>query len=66
MALDATLMVEAPMGDIEREAELADVAELRAEEAVIAKQGRVKVNTVALAPPDDRGSASWSPTPTSS
>ena len=55
VALDATLMVEAPMGDIEREAELADVAKLRAEEAVIAKQGRVKVNTVALAPPDDSG-----------
>ena len=65
VALDATLMTEAPMGDIEREAETADVARLRAEEAMIAEQGRVKVNTVALAPPDDSGSASWSPTPTS-
>ena len=55
VALDATLMTEAPMGDIEREAETADVARLRAEEAMIAKQGRVKVNTVALAPPDDSG-----------
>ena len=55
MALDATLMVEAPTGDIEREAETADVARLRADEAMIAKQGRVKVNTVALAPPDDSG-----------
>ena len=58
-------MTEAPTGDIEREAEAADVARLRADEAMIAKQGRVKVNTVALAPPDDQGSASWSPTPTS-
>ena len=41
-ALNATLMVEAPMGDIEREAETADVARLRADEAMIAKQGRVK------------------------
>ncbi len=55
VALDATLMTEAPMGDIEREAQTADVARLRAEEALIAKQGRVKVNTVALAPPDDSG-----------
>ncbi len=55
VALDATLMTEAPMGDIEREAETADVAGLRALEAMIAKQGRVKVNTVALAPPDDSG-----------
>jgi RimJ/RimL family protein N-acetyltransferase len=55
VALDATLMTEAPMGDIEREAETADVARLRAEEAMIAKQGRVKVNTVAMAPPGHSG-----------
>jgi RimJ/RimL family protein N-acetyltransferase len=55
VALDASLMTEAPMGDIEREAETADVARLRAEEAMIAKQGRVKVNAVALAPADDSG-----------
>ena len=39
VALDATLMAEAPMGDIEREAETADVARLRAEEAMIAQAG---------------------------
>jgi GNAT superfamily N-acetyltransferase len=55
VALSASLMTEAPMGDIEREVETADVAALRAEEAMIAKQGRIKVNTVALAPPDDSG-----------
>jgi RimJ/RimL family protein N-acetyltransferase len=55
VALDSTLMTEAPMGDIELEAETPDVAALRADEAMIEKQGRVKVNTVALAPPDDSG-----------
>ena len=55
VALDATLMTEAPMGDIEREAETPDVTRLRAEEAMIAEQGRVKVNSVALAPSDDPG-----------
>ncbi len=55
VALDATLMVEAPTGDIEREAETADVDRLRADEAMIAKQGRVRLHTVALAPPDDSG-----------
>ena len=55
MALSASLMTEAPMGDIEREVETADVSALRAEEAMLVKQGRVKVNTVALAPPDDSG-----------
>jgi len=47
--LGATLMTEAPMGDIEREVEDADVAALRAREAVVAAQGRRKVNTAALA-----------------
>jgi RimJ/RimL family protein N-acetyltransferase len=50
IALDAALMTEAPMGDIEREQERADVAALRAREAMIAAQGRAKVNTAALAP----------------
>ena len=51
--LDATLMTEAPMGEIEREVEVADVAALRAREAVVAAQGRQKVNTAALAPGGD-------------
>ncbi|MFC6285883.1 GNAT family N-acetyltransferase [Nocardioides sp. GCM10027113] len=46
--LEATLMVEAPTGDLEREAESADVDELRRYEAVIEAQGRTKLNTVAL------------------
>lgn len=50
VGLDATLVTEAPTGDIEREAEQADVAGLRAREAMIAAQGRVKINTAALAP----------------
>src|SRR5262245_43667351 len=51
--LDATLMTEAPMGEIEREAEAADVEALRAREAVVAAQGRQKVNAAALAPDGD-------------
>jgi RimJ/RimL family protein N-acetyltransferase len=51
--LDATLMTEAPMGEIEREAEAADVETLRAGEAVVAAQGRQKVNAAALAPDGD-------------
>ena len=62
-ALDATLMTEAPMGDIEREAETADVAAVRAQEAMVEKQGRVKVSTVALL--SRAGDGDWSPTPTS-
>jgi GNAT superfamily N-acetyltransferase len=50
VALDASLMTEAPTGDIEREPATPDVAALRAEESMIAKQGRVKVSTVAVAP----------------
>jgi RimJ/RimL family protein N-acetyltransferase len=49
-ALGAVLATEAPMGDIQREAEVADVDRYRAEEAMIARQGRVKVSTGALAP----------------
>jgi GNAT superfamily N-acetyltransferase len=51
--LDATLMTEAPMGEIEREAESADVDALRAREAVVAAQDRRKVNTAALATDGD-------------
>ena len=50
VTLEASLMTEAPMGDIEREAETADVAALRARESMLAAQGRLKVNTVAFAP----------------
>jgi RimJ/RimL family protein N-acetyltransferase len=46
--LTSTLMTEAPMGELEREPEHADVAVLRANEEIIAKQGRTKYNTVAL------------------
>jgi RimJ/RimL family protein N-acetyltransferase len=49
-ALSATLMTEAPMGEIEREVEAVDVDRLRAEEAMIEKQGRVRVGTGAVAP----------------
>jgi RimJ/RimL family protein N-acetyltransferase len=51
--LDSTLMTEAPMGEIEREVETADVAALRAREAVVLAQGRRKINTAALAPDGD-------------
>jgi GNAT superfamily N-acetyltransferase len=51
--LDSTLMTEAPMGEIEREVEAADVDALRAREAVVSAQGRTKVNAVALAPDGD-------------
>jgi GNAT superfamily N-acetyltransferase len=46
--LTATLMTEAPLGELAREPERPDVAALRAGEAVTAKQGRTKYNTVAL------------------
>jgi RimJ/RimL family protein N-acetyltransferase/GNAT superfamily N-acetyltransferase len=49
-ALSATLMAEAPMGDIQREAELVDVDRLRAEESMLEKQGRVRLGTAAQAP----------------
>ena len=49
-ALDASLMTEAPTGEIDREAATADVDAIRAEEAMVEKQGRVKVCTVALTP----------------
>lgn len=51
--LDSTLMTEAPMGEIEREAEAADVEALRAREAMVAAQGRQKLSAVALSPDGD-------------
>jgi GNAT superfamily N-acetyltransferase len=52
-ALDASLMTEAPMGEIDREAAIADVDAVRAGEELVEKQGRVKVCTVALSPDGD-------------
>jgi GNAT superfamily N-acetyltransferase/RimJ/RimL family protein N-acetyltransferase len=49
-ALDASLMTEAPTGDIAREPETASVEGLRAGEALVEAQGRTKVNTCALSP----------------
>ena len=46
--LVSTLMVEAPVGDMERERESADVEELRRRQATIEAQGRTLFNTVAL------------------
>lgn len=49
-ALTATLMTEAPQGDLEVEEESSDPALVREAEDMIAKQGRTKYNTVALDP----------------
>jgi GNAT superfamily N-acetyltransferase len=49
-ALSATLMTEAPMGEIDREEETIDVAAIRAEEALLDRQGRVRLGTAALSP----------------
>ena len=46
--LVSSLAVEAPSGDLEVEAESADPAAVRDDEAVLARQGRTKYNTVAL------------------
>jgi GNAT superfamily N-acetyltransferase len=46
--LTATLMTEAPTGEMVREVEKIDVAALREGEALTARQGRMKYNTVAL------------------
>jgi GNAT superfamily N-acetyltransferase len=51
--LSASLGTEAPTGAMEREPEQPDVAALRADEAVVARQGRTKHNTVAIAPDGD-------------
>ena len=48
--LVSSLMVEAPVGDMERERESADVDELRRRQATIEAQGRTLFNTVALDP----------------
>ena len=46
--LSASLMIEAPTGEVEREAEHADPSVVRESEALLARQGRRKYNTVAL------------------
>ncbi|MBZ5739683.1 GNAT family N-acetyltransferase [Nocardioides mangrovi] len=46
--LVATLNVEAPQGDLEIEAESLDPAQVRENEELLVRQGRVKYNTVAL------------------
>ena len=48
--LRSLILTEAPTGDIEVEPEVWDVARLRAEEAVLAKQDRLFVTSVAVAP----------------
>lgn len=48
--LTSTLATEAPTGEMHREPATADVAVLREAEATLARQGRVKYNTVALDP----------------
>jgi GNAT superfamily N-acetyltransferase len=50
--ISASLMTEAPTGELTIEPEAPDVAALRQEEALLVKQGRTKYVTVAL---DDRG-----------
>jgi GNAT superfamily N-acetyltransferase len=46
--LTSTLMTEAPTGEVEREAEAIDPGTVREAEAIQARQGRTKYNTVAL------------------
>jgi GNAT superfamily N-acetyltransferase len=48
--LSASLMTEAPIGEMEREPEAPDVAAMRESEANSVLQGRTKFNTVALDP----------------
>lgn len=52
-ALTGSLASEAPSGDIAREAEATDPAAIRAEEALLERQGRVRLGAVALAPGGD-------------
>lgn len=47
-ALTGSLAVEAPMGEIAREEEAYDVAAIRDEEALLERQGRIRLGTVAL------------------
>ncbi|MDF1603543.1 GNAT family N-acetyltransferase [Nocardioides sp. YIM 152315] len=49
----ASLAIEAPTGELEVEAESPDPALVRENEAVLARQGRTKYNTVALDPTGD-------------
>jgi GNAT superfamily N-acetyltransferase len=46
--LTSTLMTEAPTGELQREPEAIDPSAVRESEAMLAKQGRTKYNTVAL------------------
>jgi len=46
--MDAALMTEAPTGELTIEPQAADVAALREDEQLLAKQGRTKYSTVAL------------------
>ncbi|MBS43895.1 MAG: PE-PGRS family protein [Nocardioides sp.] len=52
LALDGTLMTEAPAGTMTREAVPVDVDACRAREALNAAQGRTTYHALALAPPD--------------
>jgi GNAT superfamily N-acetyltransferase len=52
-ALVGSLMTEAPMGEIEREAEVYDPARIRSDEANLAAAGRSRVATVALSSAGD-------------
>ncbi len=51
--LVGSLTTEAPMGDLHLEAEVYDAARIRADEAVMARAGRRKLTTVAVAPDGD-------------
>ncbi len=48
--MDAAVVTEAPMGDLELEPQAADVAAVREDEDLLARQGRTKYSTVALDP----------------
>ena len=47
-ALSSSLVTEAPTGDLQREREVADPSVVREGEEILARQGRMKYNTVAL------------------
>jgi GNAT superfamily N-acetyltransferase len=51
--LTSTLLTEAPMGELEREPEAADVAAVREGEALVLRQGRTTYNTVAMSSSGD-------------
>ena len=50
LELSSTLVTEAPTGDLDYEEEAVDLEAHRMHEAIVAKQGRTKFTTVALAP----------------